>query len=62
MAYLENRIDTLMEIKNLDTENKSANIYIAGRYLFIRRPDQEDGYYIELKMIQFVSLPLIFQE
>ena len=51
-----------MKIKNLDPENKSANIYIAGRYLFIRRPDQEDGYYIELKMIQFVSLPLIFQE
>lgn len=49
MAYLEDLINVLMEIKNLDPENKSANIYIADRYLFIRRPDQEDGYYIELK-------------
>ncbi|CDE44896.1 unknown [Clostridium sp. CAG:768] len=49
MAYLEDLINALMEIKNLDPENKSVNIYIAGKYLFIRRPDQEDGYYIELK-------------
>lgn len=49
MAYLEDLINALIEIKNLDPENKSANIYIAGKYLFIRRPDQEDGYYIELK-------------
>lgn len=49
MAYLEDLINTLMKIKNLDPENQSANIYIAGKYLFIRRPDQEDGYYIELK-------------
>lgn len=49
MTYLEDLINALIEIKNLDPENKSANIYIAGKYLFIRRPDQEDGYYIELK-------------
>ncbi len=48
MAYLEDLINALMEIKNLDPENKSANIYIGGKYLFIRRLDQDDAYFIEL--------------
>ncbi len=49
MANLKELITTLTEIRNLDPTNDNANVYIAGKYLFITRQDQDDGYYIELK-------------
>lgn len=48
MANLEEVIGVLNEVQNLDLENRTADVYIAGKYLFITRPDQDDGYYIEL--------------
>ena len=44
MANLEELIGVLTEVQNLDPENKTANVRIYNKY----RPDQEDGYFIEL--------------
>ena len=49
MAKFEEVIDVLTEVQNLDPENRNAKVTICGKYLFIIRPDQDDGYYIELK-------------
>lgn len=49
MAKLEEVIDVLTEVLNLDPENRNAKVTICGKYLFITRQDQDDGYYIELK-------------
>ncbi len=49
MAKLEELIGVLTEVQNLDPENKTADVRIYSKYLFITRPDQDDGYYIELK-------------
>lgn len=48
MAKLEELIGVLTEVQNLDPENKTADVRIYSKYLFITRPDQDDGYYIEL--------------
>lgn len=48
MATLEELIETLKEILTLDKENYNANVYIGGKYLFIRSLDQDDAYFIEL--------------
>ncbi len=48
MANLEEVIGVLNEVQNLDPANRTADVYIACKYLFITRPDQDDGYYIEL--------------
>lgn len=48
MPNLEEVLAVLNEVQNLDPENRTANVYIAGKYLFITRPYQDDGYYIEL--------------
>lgn len=48
MATLEELIETLKEILTLDKKNYNANVYIGGKYLFIRRLDQDDAYFIEL--------------
>lgn len=48
MANLEELIGILTEVQNLDPENKKADVRIYTKYLFITRPDQDDGYYIEL--------------
>ena len=41
-------IGVLTEVQNLDPENKTANVRIYNKYILITRPDQEDGYFIEL--------------
>ena len=48
MVTLEELIETLKEILNLDNENYGANVYIGGKYLFIRRPNLDVAYFIEL--------------
>lgn len=48
MANLEELIGVLTEVQNLDHENKTANVRIYNKYILIIRPDQEDGYFIEL--------------
>ncbi len=48
MVTLEELIETLKEILNLDNKNYGAKVYIGGKYLFIRRENQDDVYFIEL--------------
>ncbi len=48
MANLEELIGVLTEIQNLDPKNKTADVRIYNKYILIIRPDQEDGYFIEL--------------
>lgn len=48
MVNLEELIGVLIEVQNLDPENKIADVRIYNKYLLITRPDQDDGYYIEL--------------
>ncbi len=48
MANLEELIGVLTEVQNLDPENKTADVRIYNKYILISRPDQEDGYFIEL--------------
>lgn len=48
MKTLKNLIEVLEEIKNLDFENENAQVYIGGKYLFIRNKNQDDAYFIEL--------------
>lgn len=48
MANLEEVIGVLNEVQNLDPENKTADVRIYNKYLLITRPDQDDGYFIEL--------------
>ncbi len=48
MANLEELIGVLTEVQNLDPENKTADVRIYNKYILITRPDQEDGYFIEL--------------
>lgn len=48
MANLEKLIAVLTEVESLAPENKTANVRIYNKYILITRPDQEDGYFIEL--------------
>jgi len=48
MKTLKDLIAILEEIKNLDFENEKAQVYISGKYLFIRKLNQDDAYFIEL--------------
>lgn len=48
MAKLEELIGVLTEVQNLDPDNRTADVRIYTKYLLITRPDQDDGYYIEL--------------
>lgn len=48
MANWEELIRVLTEVHNLDPENKNADVKIYNKYILITRPDQEDGYFIEL--------------
>lgn len=49
MIKLEELINTLLEIQNQDIKNNDSVVYIADKYLFIKRNDQDDGYFIEFK-------------
>ena len=49
MTKLEDLINILNEIANLDPENQTAQVYISGKYIFITRPDQDEGYQVEIK-------------
>lgn len=48
MTALKDLIITLEEILNLEVGNGEAMVYIGGKYLFIRQPNQDDAYFIEL--------------
>ena len=48
MTTLEELINALTEVQNLDPDNRTARVRIYSKYLLITRPDQIDGYYIEL--------------
>lgn len=48
MTNLEELINVLNEVQNLDPDNRTAEVRIYSKYLFITRPDQNEGYYIEL--------------
>lgn len=48
MVNLEELIGVLIEVQNLDPENKTADVRIYNKYLLITRPYQDDGYYIEI--------------
>jgi len=48
MANLEELIGVLTEVQNLDPDNRTADVRIYNKYIFITRPDQDDSYYIEL--------------
>ena len=48
MANLEELIGVLTEVQNLDHENTTADVKIYNKYILITRPEQEDGYFIEL--------------
>lgn len=45
---IQKNFGVLTEVQNLDPENKTADVRIYNKYILITRPDQEDGYFIEL--------------